>query len=379
MLNLDLRTIIFMSGILAMLLSLVMLLVRLSYPRTLKGLGYWILAPLLVAASTFLFALRGQIPDGVSIVGANMLLLEGILLIHFGSQLFFGQRPGYRVWYPVMAALLPALVWFAVYQPDFNARVQLVCLAWIGILLANVRVVWRHGSENFATRFTVIAMVTHAMVISLRLLATLLPLPEEGLLTPTRVQTLYISANALMIIAITVGLLMLSAERLRSEFEQLATRDSLTGALARRVLIEACEQELARCRRHRRSMALLLMDIDHFKSVNDTHGHQMGDRVLIDFVSRVSALLRRPDLLARFGGEEFVVLLPETGLEEAEAVAGRILARVAETGAGLPPVTVSIGVTVNRPDEAQLDTLLARADRALYKAKEAGRNRVAVV
>jgi len=182
-----------------------------------------------------------------------------------------------------------------------------------------------------------------------------------------------------MIIAITVGLLMLSAERLRSEFEQLATRDSLTGALARRVLIEACEQELARCRRHRRSMALLLMDIDHFKSVNDTHGHQMGDRVLVDFVSRVSALLRRPDLLARFGGEEFVVLLPETGLEEAEAVAGRILARIAETGAGLPPVTVSIGLTVNRPDEAQLDTLLARADRALYKAKEAGRNRVAVV
>lgn len=379
MLNLDLRTIIFMSGILAMLLSLVMLLVRLSYPRTLKGLGYWILAPLLVAASTFLFGLRGQIPDLLSIVGANVLLVEGILLIHFGSQLFFGLRPGYRIWYPLLALLLPVLVWFTLYEPNFNARVQLVCLSWISILLANVRVVWRHGSENFATRFTVIAMVTHAMVISLRLLATLLPLPEEGLLTPTRVQTLYISVNALMIIAITVGLLMLSAERLRSEFEQLATRDSLTGALARRVLIEACEQELARCRRHRRSMALLLMDIDHFKSVNDTHGHQMGDRVLVDFVSRVSALLRRPDLLARFGGEEFVVLLPETGLEEAEAVAGRILARIAETGAGLPPVTVSIGLTVNRPDEAQLDTLLARADRALYKAKEAGRNRVAVV
>lgn len=379
MLNLDLRTIIFMSGILAMLLSLVMLLVRLSYPRTLGGLGYWILAPLLVSVSTFLFGMRGQIPDLVSIVGANMMLVEGILLIHFGSQLFFGLRPGYRFWYPLLGAMLPVLVWFTLYEPSFNVRVQLVCLVWISILLANARVVWRNGAENFATRFTVVAMITHAMVISLRLLATLLPLPDEGLLTPTRVQTLYIGANALMIIAITVGLVMLAAERLRSEFEHLATRDSLTGALTRRVLIEACEHELARCRRHGRSLALLVMDIDHFKAVNDTHGHQMGDRVLVDFVNRVSALLRRPDLLARFGGEGFVVLLHETGLEEAQAVAGRILARIAEPVAGLPSVTVSIGVTVNRPDEEQIDPLLARADRALYKAKEGGRNRVAVV
>jgi diguanylate cyclase (GGDEF)-like protein len=379
MLNLDLRTIIFMSGILAALLSLVMLLVRLSYPRTLGGLGYWILAPLLVSVSTFLFGMRGQIPDLVSIVGANMMLVEGILLIHFGSQLFFGLRPGYRFWYPLLGAMLPVLVWFTLYEPSFNVRVQLVCLVWISILLANARVVWRNGAENFATRFTVVAMITHAMVISLRLLATLLPLPDEGLLTPTRVQTLYIGANALMIIAITVGLVMLAAERLRSEFEHLATRDSLTGALTRRVLIEACEHELARCRRHGRSLALLVMDIDHFKAVNDTHGHQMGDRVLVDFVNRVSALLRRPDLLARFGGEGFVVLLHETGLEEAQAVAGRILARIAEPVAGLPSVTVSIGVTVNRPDEEQIDPLLARADRALYKAKEGGRNRVAVV
>lgn len=379
MLNLDLRTIIFMSGILAALLSLVMLLVRLSYPRTLKGLGFWILAPLFVSLSTFLFALRGQITDIVSILGANMMLLEGILLIHFGSQLFFGLRPSYRIWYPLLAALLPVLLWFSLYEPSFNARVQLVCVVWISILLANARVVWRNGAENFATRFTVVAMVTHAMVIGLRLLATLLPLPDEGLLTPTRVQTLYIGANAVMIIAITVGLVMLAAERLRSEFEHLATRDSLTGALTRRVLIEACEQELSRCRRHGRSMALLVMDIDHFKAVNDTYGHQMGDRVLVDFVSRVSALLRRPDLLARFGGEEFVVLLHETGLDEAEAVARRILTRIAEPSPGLPPVTVSIGVTINRPDEEQVDALLARADRALYKAKEAGRNRVAVV
>ncbi|MEK9952196.1 MAG: GGDEF domain-containing protein, partial [Curvibacter sp.] len=110
--------------------------------------------------------------------------------------------------------------------------------------------------------------------------------------------------------------------------------------------------------------------------VNDTHGHQMGDRVLVDFARRITGLLRRPDQLARFGGEEFVLLLPETTQEEALAVAGRILASVAEPAEGLPSITVSVGVATNRPDEAEIDALLARADRALYKAKEAGRNRI---
>ncbi len=376
MLNLDLRTIVLMSGILALLLSVVMLFVQRSYPQTLHGLGHWALGPVLVAVSSFLFAARGQIPDLVSIVGANVLLLGGVLLFHFGSRLFFGLQPGYRLWLTVLALTLPLLVWFAVVEPDFNARVLLVCLVWTSIILANARVIWRQGQENFATRYTVIVLLLHAAVVLLRGLAILLPLPNEGLFVPTRIQTIYVVGNAIMIIAFAVGLVLLAAERLRGEFQHLAMRDSLTGAMMRRVLIDASEQELARCRRHGRSMALLMLDIDHFKAINDTHGHQMGDRVLVDFVQRISALLRRPDLLARFGGEEFVLLLPETSEEEAVAVAGRIRAAVEQPREGLPAITVSIGVTTNRADEERVDSLLSRADRALYQAKVEGRNRV---
>jgi diguanylate cyclase (GGDEF)-like protein len=125
-------------------------------------------------------------------------------------------------------------------------------------------------------------------------------------------------------------------------------------------------------------MALLLLDVDHFKAINDTHGHQMGDRVLVDLVERIASLLRRPDQLARFGGEEFVLLLPETSQDEAVTVAERILAHVADHRDALPLITVSIGVATNRPDEDQIDTLLARADKALYKAKDEGRNRIAL-
>lgn len=376
MLSLDLRTIVVMSGILALLLGGVLLALRRSYPRHFQGLGHWAAAPLLVAAAAFLISARGNVPDWLSIVGANLLLLAGVLLFHLGSQLFFGLRPAYRFWLPMLAVWVLPLVWFGLIRPDFNARVQLVCSAWVVILLANARVIWRHGPENFATRYTVIVMLVHAFIIALRGLATLLPLSYEGIFVPTRIQTIYAVGNALMTIAFAVGLVLLIAERMRSEFQHLAMRDSLTGAVQRRVLLEACEQELARCRRHGRSMALLMMDIDHFKTINDTHGHQTGDHVLVNFVDRVSALLRRPDLLARFGGEEFVLQLPETTLEEAVAVAERIRQAVAVSQEGLPPLTVSIGVTTNRPDEERVESLLARADRALYKAKLEGRNRV---
>jgi diguanylate cyclase (GGDEF)-like protein len=231
----------------------------------------------------------------------------------------------------------------------------------------------------FSTRYTVVVLLLHAGVIVLRFLTALLPLPDEGLLEPTRVQTVYIAANAMLILAFGLGLILMAGDRLRENFEHSASHDSLTNALNRRSLIEACERELERCRRHGHRMALLMLDLDHFKTINDTYGHMTGDQVLISFVARVRDQLRRPDQLGRFGGEEFILLLPDTPPESALVVAERIRTAVARASDGLPAITVSIGVTSNRPDEADIDELLARADRALYMAKTGGRNRIAAV
>ena len=122
-------------------------------------------------------------------------------------------------------------------------------------------------------------------------------------------------------------------------------------------------------------MSILLIDIDHFKVINDSFGHQAGDRVLVQFVSGVSTLLRRADVIGRLGGEEFVVLLPETPTEVARAVAERIRAKVRELDSP-GQFTVSIGVATNLPDTDSVDSLMARADRAMYKAKEQGRDQV---
>jgi diguanylate cyclase (GGDEF)-like protein len=166
---------------------------------------------------------------------------------------------------------------------------------------------------------------------------------------------------------------------LEVELRILATTDPLTGVYNRRRLLELGEYECLREARNRRGMSLLALDIDHFKRVNDSHGHGVGDETLVRFVQACSACLRAMDTLGRSGGEEFSVLLPETGLADAREVAERMRGAVecCVMNAGLDTfrVTVSIGVAQLREGES-FEALMARADLLLYEAKDAGRNRV---
>jgi diguanylate cyclase (GGDEF)-like protein len=167
-----------------------------------------------------------------------------------------------------------------------------------------------------------------------------------------------------------------------ARLERLAVTDDLTRAYNHRYLSSRLPEEVGRARRYGDGFSLLMMDLDHFKRVNDTHGHGVGDEVLRGFVDRVRAEVREADVLIRRGGEEFVLLMPSTDAGEARAVADRIRARVAErpivtaTG-GDVPLTVSIGIATWGADEPG-HRLEARADAALYRAKSAGRDRVEV-
>lgn len=161
--------------------------------------------------------------------------------------------------------------------------------------------------------------------------------------------------------------------------EQLADTDPLTSIPNRRQLESEFGREQARQRRHDRTMAVLELDIDHFKQVNDTRGHGVGDEVLRALSQRWRELIREIDVLARVGGEEFVLLLPETGEEGARETAERLRAgtetEAVPTSAGDLPITVSIGVTLVPPGGGGLDVAIERVDQALYKAKRGGRNR----
>jgi len=163
-----------------------------------------------------------------------------------------------------------------------------------------------------------------------------------------------------------------------AELEQLVTTDVLTGLRNRRFLSAELERAVSRARRHGLGLAVLLLDIDHFKRVNDEHGHAAGDEVLAAVAVRMGAALRTEDVLARWGGEEFLALAPDTGQVGAAVLAERLRAAVAaEPVAVLPeleiPVSISVGwTTFAHGDDDQV--MLRRADEALYEAKDAGRN-----
>lgn len=196
-----------------------------------------------------------------------------------------------------------------------------------------------------------------------------------------------------------VGILRDISERKEAleRLEELATTDPLTGLANRRRFLELAGAELDRSRRYGHPMSLMSLDLDRFKAVNDTYGHEAGDLVLKQFALVGLHVVRDVDVFARFGGEEFIILLPETGLEQARTVAERMRRAVAETPTplvdlatggpegtggdgetGALHVTVSIGLTALTPEDDSLEALLRRADAALYAAKEQGRDRVAV-
>ena len=168
-------------------------------------------------------------------------------------------------------------------------------------------------------------------------------------------------------------------ERALGRIEEIAVRDELTGAYNRRYALEALAVERSRAERLSQPFSIWLIDVDHFKAINDRFGHAAGDAVLRHIAQAVPTELRGVDLFARFGGEEFLVVVPGTGAEGAAACAERVRSRIAAAaGAGLPEglaLSGSIGVATYRPGET-LEALLARADQALYRAKAQGRNRV---
>ncbi len=193
-------------------------------------------------------------------------------------------------------------------------------------------------------------------------------------------EAIYLGSYVALVV-LTLGFLLLCNERLNRDALRLATRDALTGAPNRRAIEEVARDELARCRRSGLPLAVLLLDLDHFKAINDTYGHAAGDAALRAFVATATAQLRARDTLGRYGGEEFLVVLPATTCEDARATAERL--RVAVAGATLEAgehrlrVTTSIGVAEAAGND-DIDAMLARADTALYQAKAQGRNRTAL-
>ena len=185
------------------------------------------------------------------------------------------------------------------------------------------------------------------------------------------------------LIAVTWSVINITEKKLLElQLKEAAQTDPLTGLFNRRFLTTSFHKEFANFKRYNTPLCCILLDIDHFKSINDSYGHDKGDLVLKNLAETISSLLREGDIFARYGGEEFMVLLPNTELNSAFHIAQRLRERIAETKIRLDEeditYTISLGVTKTEDRDVSIEEIIKRSDQALYKSKSDGRNRVTI-
>ncbi|TRZ65814.1 MAG: sensor domain-containing diguanylate cyclase [Rhodocyclaceae bacterium] len=376
----DPRSLIVISGLLATVCTVVLFSLRQSFPRSIGGISQWAWALVLFVVSSALFAGRGLIPDWLSIVVANTVLFGGTLLMYLGLRDLAGQPARPQPYVIGLAVLMLAIAWFSTVLDHYGVRTLLAAGVNAVAFGACAMVALDVSPGKFGGRFTSAAFMVCVVVLVTRMFGVLYRFDAtSSILEPSLVQQTYLTIYPLCLLAAILGFILMINERLRQTLEHLASHDSMTGAFLRPAFFDRLESEVARARRHDRPFALLMLDLDQFKRINDEHGHMAGDKVIVDFAQRITALLRQQDMLCRYGGEEFVLLLPETSLANGTLVAERIRRNVIEAHQGVSPYTVSIGVVVADGKAANdANALLEAADGALYEAKRGGRNRVEV-
>jgi diguanylate cyclase (GGDEF)-like protein len=348
--------------------------------RRAPSLALWGLGYLLGAMGPGILALRGFMPLTWSMIAAGTSLCLAYGVLWSGARTFEGRS----IRLPLVFG--GGMIWLAACQFDVfrasePARVVLLSIVTAAYTLLAAREVWYGRDRELVSRWPTLALLlVHAGFLLARIpFARNIGFPPaaDGL---HRVALVVVVLEALFAV-FCMAFLRVNMSKERAELEQrrAALTDWLTGVANRRAFFDRGEALLTRNAAERRSAALVLFDIDHFKEVNDTAGHQAGDAVLKTFAELVASAMRADDLFGRLGGEEFACLLPKTSMAETLQVSERIRRGFAATHfPGLENnVTVSVGIAMAGEADRDLQTLLATADRALYRAKADGRNRVA--
>ncbi len=352
------------------------------FNRQIPGLSLWTLSYLFGALFSVHLLLREHLPEVVSVILAQGSVSIAGYLCLLGGRAYMGRG---RLWHGygvgVIAFLVGASVYFTVVQPDVGLRFLLASLGVGGFYLLTARTLAHGGMQAYPARYLLaIAAATHGVFVLLRPLLFRL----GGVLAPDTdlIQTLsqFVILEAVVaLVLIAFCILMLANEFTTTALRRLAEMDPLTSVFNRRAFLTLLDKAISQAQRVQSGLHVLVIDLDHFKRINDTWGHKCGDDVLRHFVGLAAACLRNEDVMGRLGGEEFAIVLPGAGAEGAAAVAERLRTLVASqpvmTEHGPITLTVSVGVTQCVAGESS-GAALQRADQAMYRAKELGRNQV---
>lgn len=363
------------SCFVALAMGVILFTIARTYPRSIRGLTEWSLAALVIGFSLPLFMARGVIPDAFSIVLANLMVLIGFMMMNQGVRKFAGVPPR-----PIRAALLAFVLshvalfaWFTYVHPDIGMRIAIMSVFALVVIVDQLRVVLKELPRTMGRHVMVSSLAIMIGARIVRLSALMLGFDQPtGVFDPAIAQVVYVGLPSITIPLGAISLIMLASEKLHRDLERMSRYDDLTQCLNKKSAMEELQREIARARRHGTKLSIMLIDLDNFKDINDTYGHLEGDKVLVDFSKKAKASLRQTDRLARFGGDEFMAVLPNTDIEQASLVADRLHAAGKD---GQPQAwSVSIGISAWQDPDDDVAALLARADKALYKAKACGRH-----
>jgi diguanylate cyclase (GGDEF)-like protein len=379
-------TLLIIAALLTALVTTVLYAVW-SFNRNIPGLRLWMVSFLLGSVFSVSLLVRDWFPEVVAVVISQGSVSLAAYLCLMASRMYMGRRP-FSHWYAVVGigALMVASVYFTVVQPHLGMRFVFVGLGAGICFLLTARTMADGGVRRVPARY-LFALVAglHGLFLLLRpalfKLAPVAPggLPDAGLVA--LVSQFVLLEAIVAVVLLGFGALMLANEFITSELRHLAEMDPLTNVFNRRAFLTLLDKAISAAQRTGTAVPVLVMDLDHFKNINDTWGHRAGDDVLRHFVMLAHRCLRKEDVMGRLGGEEFAIFLPNASAAGALAVAERLRALVeaqpVATGPQSIPLTVSVGVTLCAHGDAA-GAALQRADEAMYLAKERGRNRVEV-
>lgn len=373
--NLDMRTIVVMLLVTSVLMAITLAIgIRTGRDAV---FAKWNISLGLLSLGWLLVASRGVLPDIIGIALADAFLVAGLCVELVAVIEFGGGRA------PRALLIVPGPLSFVLLIPTLGnyAALTLVSGVALAAALGAIAVVAARlqpaaGPARWALA---ISSLAGAIMLSVRAANIWLnPEMQPDVFTGSDLNAATFLVLFAMTLVIPVAFLLMHRERAEAELTRLATFDVMTGLFNRRAFMDLAERELARAKRTGAPFAVLMMDLDLFKRVNDDYGHQAGDRVLAAFGAVALRSVRAEDLVGRYGGEEFCAILPGATMDKAVEIAERIRRAVAETPlAGLArTITVSIGVAACGPNAGgTLDAAIARADEALYRAKNESRNR----
>lgn len=340
----------------------------------------WQAGTFLIALGCGMFAIASVQPHPLLLVMVNSAFLFGLLFYKSGLTKFYNYRSSALHYIPIIAGA-GSVFWFSAIEENFKARIIIITIAWCWLMLGSVRVLFRARRQDESASRKVLLCIFAIMAVFTALRGAVFitnPLPTDFSVTNSASVLNLVTPIFMAVLPVlgTTSFILICSDRIRMQWEHAASTDYLTDLPNRRTLTQRAEMLFNAVGRSNAPLSVAIFDIDNFKKINDTYGHEVGDRALQHVAGILKAQANPGTMVARSGGEEFVMLFDADCGGKTESLRKAVENTPFGADGDTIQVTVSVGVARRGPLDRDFSDLLRRADRALYAAKKGGRNRV---